>query len=133
MNIDNIINYIKYFLTFFVGQAFNIWGQFFTLKYKNISMLESYIRAVPFAWISWFFMTIGIGIGDKNKLVTPFQDTMIVIIMQFVVSIMVNNFWLNKNIYRSDILAFIIVLFGLYISFKTYPICLKYKDHSICF
>lgn len=119
-NIDNIKHYINtiiYFLTFFAAQAFNIWGQFFTLKYNNISIFESYIRAIPFAWISWFFMTIAIGVGDKYTLVTPFQDTMILIIMQFVVSIMVNKFWLNKNIYRSDILAFLIILVGLYISF----------------
>lgn len=136
MNINNInhyINHIKYFLTFFVGQAFNIWGQFFTLKYNNISMFESYIRAIPFAWVSWFFMTIAIGIGDTYKVVTPFQDTMILIIMQFVLSIMVNKFWLNKKMSRSDILAFVIILFGLYISFKTYPICLTVKEKSICF
>ena len=39
MNIIHYINHIKYFLTFFIGQAFNIWGQFFTLKYKNISIV----------------------------------------------------------------------------------------------
>jgi hypothetical protein len=135
MNINNInhyINHIKFFLTFFVGQAFNIWGQFFTLKYNNISMFESYIRAIPFAWVSWFFMTIAIGLGDTYKVVTPFQDTMILIIMQFVLSIMVNKFWLNKKMSRSDILAFVIIVFGLYISFKTYPICLTFKNTSIC-
>jgi hypothetical protein len=132
MNITHYINHIKYFLTFFIGQAFNIWGQFFTLKYKNISMFESYIRAIPFAWLSWFFMTIAIGLGDKNTLVTPFQDIMILIIMQYVLSIILNKFWLNKTISRSDILAFGIVVFGLYISFKTYPICVNVKDNSIC-
>ena len=135
MNINNIthyVNHIKYFLTFFIGQAFNIWGQFFTLKYNNISMFESYIRAIPFAWVSWFFMTIAIGLGDAYNVATPFQDTMILIIMQFVLSIMVNKFWLNKKISRSDILAFVIIVFGLYISFKTYPICLTFKDKSIC-
>jgi hypothetical protein len=132
MDITYYMNYIKYFLTFFIGQAFNIWGQFFTLKYKNISMFESYIRAIPFAWVSWFFMTIAIGIGDTYKVVTPFQDTMILIIIQFVVTIIVNKFWLNKNSARSDILAFVIVVFGLYISFKNYPICLTFKDKSIC-
>jgi hypothetical protein len=124
MTISHYINHIKYFLTFFLGQAFNIWGQFFTLKYKNISMFESYIRAIPFAWFSWFFMTIAIGLGDNYKVVTPFQDVMVLIIMQFVFSIILNKFWLNKPISRSDILAFGIVVFGLYISFKTYPICL---------
>lgn len=133
MDGNNLMQYIKFFLTFFVGQAFNIWGQFFTLKYNNISMFESYIRAIPFAWVSWFFMTIAIGIGDTYKVVTPFQDTMILIIMQFVLSIMVNKFWLNKKMSRSDILAFLITMFGLYISFKKYPICLPFKDKSMCF
>jgi hypothetical protein len=131
-NINHYINHIIYFLTFFLGQAFNIWGQFFTLKFNNISMFEAYIRAIPFAWVSWFFMTIAIGFGDKNTLVTPFQDVMVLIIMQFIVTIMVNKFWLNKIISRSDILAFVIIVFGLYISFKTYPICLTFKDKSIC-
>ena len=133
MDGNNVTQYIKYFLSFFAGQAFNIWGQFFTLKYNNISMFESYIRAIPFAWVSWFFMTIAIGLGDTYKVVTPFQDTMILIIMQFVLSIMVNKYWLNKKMSRSDILAFVIILFGLYISFKNYPICLPFKNKSICF
>ena len=132
MDGNNVMQYIKYFLTFFAGQAFNIWGQFFTLKYNNISMFQAYIRAIPFAWVSWFFMTIAIGLGDKHTIVTPFQDVLVLIIMQFVVTIMVNKYWLNKNISRSDILAFIIIVFGLYVSFKTYPICLTLKDKSIC-
>ena len=109
MDIIHYINHIKYFLTFFLGQAFNIWGQFFTLKYNNISMFQAYIRAIPFAWVSWFFMTIAIGLGDKHTIVTPFQDVLVLIIMQFVVTIMVNKYWLNKNISRSDIYFLFII------------------------
>ena len=110
------INYINYFITFLLGQIFTIWGQFYTLKYKNITMIEAIIKALPFAWISWFFIAIAIGLGGQYNLVTPFQNTMLLIILQFILIALINQFWLNQKITRSDIITFFIIILGFYIS-----------------
>ena len=111
-----IINYINYFITFLLGQIFTIWGQFYTLRYKNITMIDAIIKAMPFAWISWFFIAIAIGLGDQYKLVSPFQDTMLLIIIQFTLTALINEFWLKQKITRSDIITFFIIILGFYIS-----------------
>ena len=96
----------------------SMWGQYFTLKYPNMSNLESFLKAIPFAWLDWFFMTIAIGIGDKHNLVTPTQDTFLLIIVQFITVLLINTFWLRQPLHRSDIVTFFIILTGFYISFN---------------
>jgi hypothetical protein len=73
--------------------------------------------AIPFAWLDWFFMTFTIYIGDKYKLVTPTQDTFLLIIIQFTLILIINQYYLKQSLYRSDIVAFFIILFGFFISF----------------
>jgi hypothetical protein len=111
-----IINYIIYFITFLLGQIFTIWGQFYTLKYKNITMIEAIIKALPFAWISWFFIAIAIGLGGQYNLVTPFQNIMLLIILQFTLIALINQFWLNQKITRSDVITFFIIILGFFVS-----------------
>jgi len=111
-----IINIIYYFLSFLLGQAFTVWGQFYTLKYTTISTLEAFFLAIPFAWISWFFMTIAIGLGAQYNIVSPFQDKIILIIMQFILVTLLDVYWLKKKIHRSDIVTFFIIIIGFYIS-----------------
>ena len=82
-------------------------------------MIEAIIKAMPFAWISWFFIAIAIGLGDQYKLVTPFQDTMLLIILQFTLTALINKFWLKQKITRSDIITFFIIILGFYISIES--------------
>jgi hypothetical protein len=112
----HILPYFKYFFTFVIAQVFAVWGQFYTLKYPTMGMLEAFVRAIPFAWFSWFLMTYTIGIGDKHKIVTPTQDMMLLIILQFSTVFLINTFWLKQVITRSDFATFIIILGGFYVS-----------------
>ena len=73
--------------------------------------------ALPFAWVEWIFMTFAINIGHKYKLITPTQNTFMLIILQFTLVLLINHFYLKQKIYRSDIIAFIILLFAYCISF----------------
>lgn len=113
---NSALTYVQYFIAFIIAQSVSMWGQFYTLKFKKISMLQAFMRAIPFAWIDWFFMTIAIGISDKNKLFTPTQNIFILIILQFTLVLIINNFWLKQPLSRSDIICFFIILFGLYVS-----------------
>ena len=58
-----------------------------------------------------------INIGNKYNLVTPTQDTFVLIIVQFALILLINQYYLKQDIFRSDIVAFFLVLLGLFISF----------------
>jgi hypothetical protein len=95
-----------------------MWGQFVTLKFPNMGMFAAYKMAIPFAWLDWFFMSIAVNIGDKNKLVTPTQDTFTLITLQFTAILLINHFYLRQPLFRSDIVAFFLILFGFAVSFN---------------
>jgi hypothetical protein len=94
-----------------------MWGQFVTLPYKNLSMWEAYKMAIPFAWLDWLVMTFTVMVGDKYNLVTPTQDTFLLIIIQFSLILLINRFYLKQKVNRSDIIAFFIILLGFFVSF----------------
>jgi len=122
MNLDFFNNskplqYITYLLLFITGQSLSMWGQYVTLPFKNLTYWEAFSMAIPFAWADWFFMTFAIDIGHTYKLVTPTQDTFLLIILQFSLVLLINRYYLKQKIYRSDIISFGILLIGYFISF----------------
>jgi len=118
MDVYKILQYVLFITLFIIAQSFSMWGQFVTLPYKQLSMWQAYKMAIPFAWLDWFFMTFTIYIGDKYDLVTPTQDTFLLIIIQFSLILIINQYYLKQRIYRSDIVAFFIILLGFFISFN---------------
>ena len=62
-------------------------------------------------------MVIYINIGNKYKLVSPTQDTFLLILLQFSLLLVINKYYLQKRINNSDIYAFFIILFGYAVSF----------------
>jgi hypothetical protein len=95
-----------------------MWGQFVTLKFPNMGMFAAYKMAIPFAWLDWVFMSVAVNIGDKYKLVTPTQDTFTLITLQFTAILLINHFYLRQPLFRSDIIAFFMILFGFAVSFN---------------
>ena len=123
MNVDSILTtqplqYIAFLSMFICAQAASMWGQYFTLKYPNMTMIQAFLAAIPFAWVDWGFMSVAVYLGDKYKLVTPTQDTLLLIIVQFVSILVINSLWLKQSISRSDIACFFIILGAFYISFS---------------
>ena len=114
---NNILLYVQFLASFIVAQSFSMWGQFYTLKYPNISMFKAFLMAIPFEWLDWFFMTIAVGLGHKHKLVTETQDTFLLIITQFTVILLINYFFLKQKLSKSDIVAFGVILVAFAISF----------------
>ncbi len=117
MDYARISHYVLFFALFLLGQSLSMWGQFITLPYKNLSMWEAYKMAIPFAWMDWFVMTFTVMVGDKYNLVTPTQDTFLLIILQFCLILVINHFYLKQSVFRSDIVAFFIILTGFFVSF----------------
>ena len=123
MNLDSMLStkpaqYIAFLLMFVLAQGTSMWGQYFTLKYPNMTMIQAFMAAIPFAWVDWAFMSVAVYLGDKYKLVTPTQDTLLLIIVQFVSILVINSLWLQQSISKSDIACFFIILTGFYISFS---------------
>ena len=112
------LNYILWFIAFVCAQASSMWGQFVTLKFPNMGMFAAYKMAIPFAWLDWLFMSIAVNIGDKYKLVTPTQNTFTLITLQFTAILIINHFYLHQPLFRSDIVAFFLILFGFAVSFN---------------
>lgn len=114
---DKLIYYIEFLAAFIAAEAASMWGQYHTLKYPKMGQLEAWMRSMPFAWTSWIFTSTAVYLGDKYDLVTPTQDTFILIISQFVMILLINYFHLKQPITRSDLSCFFIILAGFYISF----------------
>jgi len=116
-NQANILYYLLFIGLFIVAQSLSMWGQYVTLPYKELTMWEAYKMAIPFAWMDWFVMTFVVYLGDKYNLVTPTQDTFLLIIIQFCLVLIINRFYLKKETTRSDIIAFFIIMSGFFVSF----------------
>jgi hypothetical protein len=120
LNLDNLpkfVHYLLYGFLFILGQSAAMWGLFSTLPYKNLTMWQAYKMAIPFAWLDWVFMSLAINIGHKYDLVSPTQDTFVLIIVQFVLLLIINQYYLKQEIFRSDIVAFFLILIGFFVSF----------------
>ena len=111
------VHYLLYGFLFILGQTAAMWGLFSTLPYKNLTMWQAYKMAIPFAWLDWIFMTLAINVGNTYDLVTPTQDTFVLIIVQFTLLLIINQYYLKQDIFRSDIIAFFLILVGFFISF----------------
>jgi hypothetical protein len=107
MDYSKLPYYVLFLCLFILAQSLSMWGQYVTLPYKNLSMWEAYKMAIPFAWLDWVVMTFTVMVGHKYELVTPTQDTFLLI----------NQFYLKQKVSRSDIVAFFIILFGFFVSF----------------
>uniref|UniRef100_A0A6C0F4T4 Uncharacterized protein n=1 Tax=viral metagenome TaxID=1070528 RepID=A0A6C0F4T4_9ZZZZ len=117
MDYSKLPYYLLFLGLFILGQSLSMWGQYVTLPFKNLTMWEAFKMAIPFAWLDWIIMTFTIQVGDKYKLVTPTQDTFLLIIIQFTLVLLINRFYLKQKIYRSDLIAFGIILLGFLVSF----------------
>ena len=117
MDLSKLPYYALFLLLFIIANSLSVWGAYVTLPFKNLSAWEAFKMAIPFAWLDWIFLTLAIMVGDKYDLITPTQDTLLLIIVQFSLVLIVNHFYLKQKISKSDIIAFFIVIGGFVVSF----------------
>ena len=94
---------------FICAQAASM-GTIFYAKIPNMTMIQAFLAAIPLH--GWGFMSRCI-LSDKYKLVTPTQDTLLLIMVQFVSILVINSLWLKQSISRSDIACFFITFWEL--------------------
>jgi hypothetical protein len=115
--VNNNIYYIIYLVLFFIAQCSSMWGQFFILKYKDITLWDAYKMAIPFAWFAWLLMTYVVYIGDEYELVTSETNMLLFITFQYIIISVINDRFLKEPTGLSDIIAFFIILIGYFISY----------------
>ena len=118
MDYSKIQYYLLYIFLFILAQSFSVWGQYVTIPFVNLGVWDAFKMAIPFAWLDWLIMPFVIMLGDKYNLVTPTHDIILLIIMQFSLVLLVNHFYLKRDIFNSDYIAFFLILAGFYISFN---------------
>ena len=112
MNYYNYLYILLYFALFLIAQCFSMWGQFFILNYKNVTIWESYTMAIPYAWIAWLIMTYVVYIGNIYVKLAPQFTMMLLIFYQYFIINVINDKYLKQPSGRSDIICFIIILFA---------------------
>ena len=117
MDYSKMPYYALFIFLFTITNILSAWGQYVTLPYVNLSMWQAYKMAIPFVWLEWIILTYAISIEHSYKLFTPTQITFLLIIMQFSSVLTINKYYLKKQIYISDIIAFFIIMSGFFTSY----------------
>lgn len=108
---EPLILYI-FFMT--IASIISTYGTFVTLPYEHIPQWDAIKMALPYAWVDWIFLTIAISIAKEHELVTPLQMKFSITIFKFFLVLLFTKYYLNKEIGRSDVIGFIIVLLAYF-------------------
>lgn len=101
---------ILYIFFMIIASIISTYGTFVTLPFEHLPQWDAIKMALPYAWVDWIFLTIAIKIGNEHKLVTPLQMKFSITIFKFFLVLLFTKYYLSKEIGRSDIIGFIIVL-----------------------
>jgi hypothetical protein len=107
---------ILYIFFMIIASVVSTYGTFVTLPYEHIPQWDAIKMALPYAWIDWLFLTIAIKIGKEHELVTPLQMKFSITMFKFFLVLLFTKYYLGKNISRSDIVGFIIVVLAYFMN-----------------
>lgn len=119
------ILYWIYLIILLVGQIFNVIGSFIGVPYKNITFWESYNMSLPYILIQRICSSIAIFYIHKFALFTNNQIVMMILLMQFIITIILNNIYLHNKNTTSDYIGIVILIIAYYISI--YSVVTTYK------
>ena len=105
---------ILYIFFMIIASFISTYGTFVTLPYEHIPQWDAIKMALPYAWVDWIFLTIAISIAKEHELVTPLQMKFSITIFKFFLVLLFTKYYLNKEIGRSDVIGFIIVLLAYF-------------------
>lgn len=105
---------ILYIFFMIIASIISTYGTFVTLPYEHIPQWDAIKMALPYAWVDWIFLTIAISIAKEHELVTPLQMKFSITIFKFFLVLLFTKYYLNKEIGRSDVIGFIIVLLAYF-------------------
>jgi hypothetical protein len=110
-----------YFALLVISQILSVYCAFVSLPYPNLSYWDSYQMVIPYSWGSWVFMTKAIEISNKYHIFDRNKMFFLLIITQFVIVLLFNQFYLKKAIKRSEVIGFLVLLMGfVFAQFKLF-------------
>ena len=127
---------ILYILFMTIASIISTYGTFVTLPYEHLPQWEAIKMALPYAWVDWTFLTIAIKIGKEHELVTPLQMKFSITLFKFFLVLLFTKYYLKKDISRSEIVGFVIVLLAYFIdvfhlfSKYVYGIQITHKENA---
>jgi len=110
------MNYLLFFILFFIGQSLVMIGSFISLPYKNLSIWESIKMSLPFVWLDWIFLTHAVTLLHTHSLLTNTQFLFTIIVFQFGAGLLINKFYLKQVVNNSDYVAVVLLIVGYIIS-----------------
>lgn len=110
-----------------IGQIFNTIGSFISIPYKKITFWDSYKMSLPYIIIQRIFTNISIYYIDKFIFFTNNQLIMMILLMQFILTLIINQIYLHNTNTFSDYIGVIIIILAYYIS--TFHIITKILSH----
>ena len=99
-----------------IGQIFSVVGSFISVPYENITFWESYKMSFPYILIQRILGNIAIYYIDKYKFFTNNQMVMMILLMQFIITLIINKIYLHNTDTYSDYIGVIIIMVAYYIS-----------------
>ena len=128
--IATVQDYRNFLILFILAVTISIIGMYAQLKFPKAGIIKVTGIALIFCVVDWYFMTWAVEIRTKKDLLTPSQVTMLLIIVQWIILLILNHFYLKQKITRSDIVAFFILFAAFAISggqlasrLLGYPLC----------
>ena len=112
--------YILYFgsiILLFNGQIFNVIGSFISVPYTQITFWEAYTMSIPYVFIQRILCNIAIYYIDTYKFFTNNQLVMMLLLMQFGITLLITLFYLKQSVGFSDYIGIFILCIAYYISY----------------
>jgi uncharacterized membrane protein len=119
MDWDRVSKYALFFTLFVLAQSLSMVGQYITLPYKHLTYFQTLQMGLPWCIADWAVMPFVIRLGHEHKLVTPLQDVLLLMAIQFTLVLIINRFYLHQLLTISDIVAFFVICAGFYVSFRS--------------
>jgi hypothetical protein len=100
----------------FIGQLINVYGSFITSTEASTSIWNTYIAVLPYMVVQKLITTWGVHTIDTYAYISNNSIVLILLIFQFINTIIVSYAYLKIPIYVSDYVGCLLFAIGYYIS-----------------
>jgi len=119
------IFYWVYLIILLVSQILNVIGSFIAVPYKHITFWDSYKMSLPYIIVQRILSNIAIFYINKFALFTNNQIVMMILLMQFIITLIFNIVYLHNKNTISDYIGITIIIIAYYIS--VYSVITNFK------
>jgi hypothetical protein len=115
MNVD--ILYLVSIMCLIVGQVFNVFGTFAGTENTSNSATTLYVLSLPYLLVQRACTAIAIHIIRAYKYFTNNQIVMMILMIQFIITLIFSRIYRHDKIYMSDLLGCLFIGIGYYVHY----------------